>query len=97
MFVQAVDISADCFRMAYVQLALRGIPAVVIHGNGLSDESWERAATPSLLTFEAHHGKRWLDYLSTRPEPKAAPMALLPPPLAKPRKWQLDLFDAVSP
>ena len=32
--------------MAYLQLSLYGIPAVIIHGNTLTDEEWSRWYTP---------------------------------------------------
>jgi len=36
MMAQAVDHSRDCFNMAYLQLSLLNIPAVVSHGDSLS-------------------------------------------------------------
>lgn len=41
------DIDLRCVHMAYVQLALLNIPAVVIHGNGLTDECRSAWATPA--------------------------------------------------
>ena len=32
--------------MAYLQLSLYGIPAVIIHGNSLTNEEWSRWYTP---------------------------------------------------
>lgn len=44
--VTGVDVDLKCVHMAYLQLSLYGIPAVVIHGNSLSCEEWSRWYTP---------------------------------------------------
>lgn len=46
MVVTAQDIDLKCVHMAYLQFALYGIPAVVIHGNTLTVEEWSRWYTP---------------------------------------------------
>lgn len=46
MVVTATDIDLKCVHMCYLQLSLYGIPAVVIHGNGLTLEEWSRWYTP---------------------------------------------------
>lgn len=46
-FFVAQDIDIRCVWMAYIQLSLYGIPAVVIHGNTLTMEEWSRWHTPS--------------------------------------------------
>jgi len=46
LVVTAIDIDIKCVHMAYLQLSLYGIPAVVIHGNSLTLESWSRWYTP---------------------------------------------------
>jgi len=46
LVVTAIDIDIKCVHMAYLQLALYGVPAVVIHGNSLTLESWSRWYTP---------------------------------------------------
>lgn len=45
-FFIAQDIDIRCVWMAYIQLSLYGIPAVVIHGNTLTVEEWSRWYTP---------------------------------------------------
>lgn len=45
-FFVAQDIDIRCVWMAYIQLSLYGIPAVVIHGNTLTMEEWSRRYTP---------------------------------------------------
>ena len=46
LFVHAIDVDLKCVHMAYAQLSLYGIPAIVIHGNTLSMEEWSRWYTP---------------------------------------------------
>lgn len=46
MFVAANDIDLKCVHMAYVQLSLYGIPAVVAHANTLTRETWSYWYTP---------------------------------------------------
>ena len=43
--------------MTYLQLALRGIPAMVRHGNTLSLEIFESAHTPAFLLFLRQHAE----------------------------------------
>lgn len=45
-FFVAQDIDIRCVWMAYIQLCLYQIPAVVIHGNTLTLEEWSRWYTP---------------------------------------------------
>ncbi|MDO5123122.1 MAG: N-6 DNA methylase [Eubacteriales bacterium] len=45
-FFVAQDIDIRCVWMAYIQLSLYGIPAVVIHGNTLTMENWSQWYTP---------------------------------------------------
>lgn len=45
-FFVAHDIDIRCVWMAYIQLSLYKIPALVIHGNSLTDEEWSRWYTP---------------------------------------------------
>lgn len=46
LFVEAVDIDDMCFKMAYIQLALLGIPAKVIRGDSLAMRYFEVYYTP---------------------------------------------------
>ena len=57
MLVHATDLSALCFHMTYLQLSLRGIPALVTHGNSLTLETFARAWTPPTMAFYDHHGR----------------------------------------
>jgi len=57
MLVNAIDLSPLCFHMTFLQLTLRGIPALVEHGNTLSGERFARAWTPATTAFHLHHGR----------------------------------------
>ncbi|MBY4898679.1 N-6 DNA methylase [Cupriavidus sp. AU9028] len=47
MHATCIDIDPRCVHMTYVQLALLHIPAIVVHGNALSLESWSNWFTPA--------------------------------------------------
>jgi hypothetical protein len=47
MHATCIDIDATAVHMAYVQLSLLHIPAIVIHGNALSLEQWGYWLTPA--------------------------------------------------
>lgn len=47
------DIDIRAVHMAYLNMALRGIPAIVEHGNGLSDQVLSRWVTSQFLTQHA--------------------------------------------
>ena len=57
MLVNAIDVSPLCFHMTFLQLSLRGIPALVEHGNTLSGKRFTRAWTPATTAFYLHHGR----------------------------------------
>lgn len=46
LFVEAIDIDEICFKMAYIQLSLLGIPARVIRGDTLAMRFYEVLYTP---------------------------------------------------
>lgn len=48
LFVECGDIDSRCVNMAYLQLALCGVPAVVYHRNALTMETWGVWHTPAL-------------------------------------------------
>ncbi|PCI98732.1 MAG: hypothetical protein COB14_07490 [Alphaproteobacteria bacterium] len=56
MSAQATELSRMTYHMLFIQLALRGIPAAVIHGNSLSLEVFESAYTPAAMIFAEKHG-----------------------------------------
>jgi hypothetical protein len=45
--VTAVDVDEKAAHMAYIQLSLLGVPAIVIHGNTLSLQEWSHWYTPA--------------------------------------------------
>lgn len=47
MHATCIDIDARCAHMTYLQLSLLHIPAIVLHGNSLTDEVWSRWYTPA--------------------------------------------------
>ncbi len=49
----ATDIDLKCVHMAYIQLSLYGIPAVIIHGNTLTVEEWSHWFTPAICLSSA--------------------------------------------
>lgn len=49
MVVYANDIDEMCVHMAYVQIALHGIPAVVARANTITNEEFERWYTPQYI------------------------------------------------
>ena len=73
MWAQAIDVSATSYRMTYLQLAARGIPADVIHGNALSLEQWDSAITPAKIPFVLHQGPRWVEWCRTLASPGRPP------------------------
>lgn len=48
LLVKCGDIDKRCVHMAYLQLALCGIPAVILHQNALTLETWDAWYTPAL-------------------------------------------------
>ncbi|CUJ61896.1 N-6 DNA methylase [Achromobacter xylosoxidans] len=47
MHATAIDIDQRCVHMTFIQLALLHVPALVIHGNGLTGECREQWLTPA--------------------------------------------------
>jgi len=73
LYMEVTDLSPFAFKMAYLQLSARGIPALVHHGNTLSDECFEAAYTPAMASFLALHREayvRWRE--EARPAEPAA-------------------------
>ncbi len=49
MVAYCCDIDIKCVHMAYLQLSLYGIPAVITHGNSLTLETWSTWYTPAYM------------------------------------------------
>jgi len=87
MLVRATDVSPLCFQMTFLQLTLRGIPALVLHGNSLSNEApWEQAWTPAAIEFFERHGRLFEEQQPG--EQSSAPM----PPVTPGAPLQLSFF-----
>jgi hypothetical protein len=77
LYVEALDVAGLCFKMTYLQLALRGVPATVRHANTLSLETYESAHTPAFLLFLQQHGaafQRWQEEARMVPAASATPV-----------------------
>ena len=48
-FMLGEDIDIRCVHMAYLQLSLAGVPAIVKHTNSLTRETWDVWKTPAFL------------------------------------------------
>lgn len=86
LVVTATDIDPKCVHMCYIQLALYGIPAVVIHGNTITLEEWSRWYTPLYLLGG------WSRKMQER-SAEETPTAEGPQPPAEPFSEQLSLFE----
>lgn len=73
-----IDIDSRCAHMCYLQLSLLHIPAIVLHGNSLTDEVWSRWYTP------AHVLGGWRSRLAARRQSEPVPVMreTLPKPAA---------------
>lgn len=89
MSAQAVELNRSTYHMLYVQLALRGIPAAVIHGNSLSLEVFDSAYTSAAVYFAGKHGRLFKEN-KNRAEKTAARVDKDPLPLITAE--QLSLF-----
>jgi hypothetical protein len=81
LHVTATDVDLKCVHMAYLQLSLLHIPAVVIHGNSLSLEEWGHWYTP------AHIMNGWSRKLRRHAEltkPKPAEIPAIEAPASEP-------------
>ncbi len=49
LHVSCIDVDAKAVCMAYIQLSLLHVPAIIVHGNALSGEEWAHWFTPAHL------------------------------------------------
>lgn len=59
MHATACDIDATAVHMAYIQLSLLHVPAIVIHGNSLSLAEWGHWVTPAHVLGNWDYRLRW--------------------------------------
>jgi type I restriction-modification system DNA methylase subunit len=76
LFVSAIDVSATCYWMTYLQLTFSGIPAEVIHGNSLSLETFDSVWTHATVPFFGKHGDIFAAPTPKKPEPSIVAPAL---------------------
>lgn len=89
LHVTAVDVDIKCVHMAYLQLSLMHIPAVIVHGNSLTLEEYSHWYTP------AHILGGWTHKLATKRRTETAPPMTATTPIqiaAVSPKGQLSLF-----
>lgn len=89
MSVQVTELNKSTYHMLFVQLALRGIAAQVIHGNSLTLETFESAYTPAAIPFLGKHGRMFKEVLKAE-TPVRADFEVMPMIGAN----QLDLFKS---
>lgn len=94
LHVTAIDVDETAAHMAYIQFTLLHIPAIVIHGNALSGETWSHWVTP------AHVLGRWDYRLRRRKQAQAladaasAESAAAPSPVETIAVFRDDLINA---
>ena len=73
--ITATDVDLKCVHMAFLQLSLLNIPAVVVHGNSLSLEEYSHWFTPAHILNGWDHKLRHRAELETPPvrEPESLP------------------------
>lgn len=71
LHVTCIDIDLRCVHMTYLLASLLHIPAIMLHGNALSGETWDRWYTPAHVLGE--WGRRLAVHRqATAPRPPAA-------------------------
>lgn len=105
MHATAIDVDLVAVHMAYVQLSLLHVPAVVVHGNSLSLEVWSEWPTPAhILGFwdaklrradaeeGAAHMLERIELAEVAPAAPPAPAIAPAPVRVRPAVPQLSLF-----
>lgn len=57
LFIRATDIDKRCVDMCFNQLSYYGLSAVIVHGNTLTQEEWDKLYTPFYLLFNSRQFK----------------------------------------
>jgi len=99
LHVTAVDVDIKCVHMAYIQLSLLHIPAVIVHGNTLSLEEYSHWYTPAHIMGGWNYKLRHASSSDEKHEIIAAPVAPMEPlgqqeekPITREPPSQLTLF-----
>jgi hypothetical protein len=82
--------------LTYIQLALRGIPAIVRHGDTLAMKMYESAITPAFLTFYRKNRKafeKWRVEDVAKQLPPPMVVAEVPPVSKKKKDSQQTTFN----
>jgi len=91
LHVTATDVDLKCVCMSYIQLSLLHIPAVIVHGNSLSLEEWDRWYTPA-HTLGFWDSKLRRNRAQSESEPDPAPLVAVAAAAASAGPSQLTLF-----
>lgn len=96
LHVHATDVDAKCAHMAFVQLSLLYVPAIVIHGNALTLEEFGRWYTPAHImggwSFKLKRELSAAPGEDTHPAPEPAVQDVPEPPRSGGAPAQLTLF-----
>jgi len=99
LHVTAIDVDPKCVHMAYLQLSLLHIPAIIVHGNTLSLEEYGRWYTPAHImggwTWKLRRQaaiERAFEIIAAPPKVEAAPAEAAPEPTPEGPRGQLKLF-----
>ena len=57
LFIRATDIDKRCVDMCFNQLSYYGLSAVIVQGNTLTQEEWDKLYTPFYLLFNSRQFK----------------------------------------
>jgi hypothetical protein len=79
LYAEAWDIAPLCYHLAYIQLAARGVPAVVRRADTLTAEFFEAAATPAMGRFLSVNGEAFAAWRAEEPRPDIPVTAPEPP------------------
>ncbi len=94
LHVTAIDLDETAVHMAYLQMTLYHIPAIVIHGNALTGAQWSTWVTPAhVLGLWDHRLRRRLVAQSADPVVDATTEAAATP-VDTIRRFRDDIVDA---
>jgi type I restriction-modification system DNA methylase subunit len=92
LHVTAVDVDAKCVHMAYLQLSLLHVPAIIVHGNSLSNEEYGHWFTPAPIMGGWGHRLRTRERAEAIELPESKPPQSERPNIPAAMPSQLSLF-----